>query len=116
MATAVTSAFSERRRRSSSHSGKYDPVRSFGIASSIVPGRVLPAAFLIAVAGVGGQGQLLVAGPARASASALIQRLRERLQHLTQPSGLAWDKCSSKNTVRSILGTAVIVMIPLRDL
>jgi hypothetical protein len=40
VATTVASARSARRRRSSSHSGKQLPCRSFGIASSTVPARV----------------------------------------------------------------------------
>ena len=40
VATTETRACSARRRRSSSHSGKYDPDRSFGIASSTLPARV----------------------------------------------------------------------------
>ncbi|GAB2766268.1 hypothetical protein GCM10027090_40360 [Sinomonas soli] len=40
MATTVVRAASARRRRSSSQSGKYDPARSFGIATSMVPARV----------------------------------------------------------------------------
>ena len=38
--SALVSAFSARDRRSSSHSGKYEPCRSFGIARSRVPARV----------------------------------------------------------------------------
>jgi hypothetical protein len=40
VATTEISVCSARRRRSSSQSGKYEPVRSFGIASSSVPARV----------------------------------------------------------------------------
>jgi hypothetical protein len=40
LAIADTSAASAWRRRSTSQSGKYDPVRSFGIANSIAPARV----------------------------------------------------------------------------
>jgi hypothetical protein len=40
VATTLTSARSARVRRSNNHSGKYDPERSFGIATSIVPARV----------------------------------------------------------------------------
>jgi hypothetical protein len=40
VATTDTSAASARRRRSSSQSGTYDPDRSFGIASSMLPARV----------------------------------------------------------------------------
>ena len=40
VATTEINADSARLRRSSSQSGKYDPSRSFGIATSIVPARV----------------------------------------------------------------------------
>jgi hypothetical protein len=85
VATTATRACSARRRWVSSQSGKNEPCRSFGIASSTVPARVSPLPSPVAVARVRPLGAALAPG----GAADLVglrghHRVRERRDHLAQ--------------------------------
>ena len=117
MATTVTSAASARRRRCSSHSGKYEPVRSFGIASSIVPARMsqsrrrYPLRVLVRSLLRSPNG-----APHTASASAPINASTNVDSISRNRSGLAWASCSDNQPDRSILGGAAIALISSLEL
>lgn len=77
------------RRRCSSHSGKYGPLRSLGMASSMVPARGVPFAFAVAVAVVGPLGAALaVGGVAEAVRLGWHQRLGHGLHHGSRQIGI----------------------------
>ena len=89
MATTVVSARSARLPRSSSQSGKYDPVRSRGSPDQCACAGV-ESAVPIAVAGVGALAAALTAArPHRASASAPIKVWMNRANSSRNTSGLA---------------------------
>ena len=76
----------------------------------------VPAAFPIPVTGVrAGLRTLLVTRPAGRIGVGAHQRLRERLEHLTQQVRTGLGQLLVQNEGRSILGLAVIVVSPFED-
>ena len=80
----MISASSARRRRSSSHSGKYEPSRSFGSCTSMVPARVSKIPVSVTVAAIDPLESLAVVGATDRIRLRAHQRLDEPLQHRAQ--------------------------------
>jgi len=117
VATTVTSAASARRRRSSSQSGKYEPCRSFGIASSILPARVSHSRRRYPLQ-IFTRSSLRTpnGAPQTASASAPISAPANVFTISRSRSGLAAASCSCSQPDRSILGLAAIAFSSSRAL
>jgi hypothetical protein len=113
-ATTANRARSARRRGSSSQSGKYEPRRSLGISSSIVPARVSQARARWPLrypvrSGVRSWGSApsLAATSSSISASAIVLIAWRRKS--TSPSWAAFPTCSSN----AILSVAIVVVLPV---